>query len=128
MAKLEDQIEAEVEDEIEEDDRPIKTIVADAAKAYAKAKGRAMFFAAVKSVKARGKSGGKPVKKVRIPSKSASALRIGDITVHGQVITVGRSPLKRNEYTVAFNGDNGVTEMSVSSNEKFKVVERREVK
>lgn len=124
----EDKIEAEAEESVESDDRPIKEIMKDAAKAAAKAQGRRLFFYIVKNIKAQGKKDGKKVKSVRIPQKTIAALRPGDVTEYGQVAQVGKSPIEKNHYQVTFTGERGSDVRVMPAKEKVMVVSRRAIK
>jgi hypothetical protein len=121
----EDQIEIQATAEVENDDRPIKEIIKDSAKKYARAKGRQAFFWAVANMKAQDKEKGK---KTKIPKKSVSALRPGDLTEHGQVVQVGRHPTERGSYQVTFMGDQGSLVENYGGRDKLIVVSRREIK
>ncbi|QGH76437.1 hypothetical protein SEA_DAUBENSKI_151 [Streptomyces phage Daubenski] len=129
---LGDDAAKEAEEDIKEDlddGRPIKEIVKDAAKAYAKAKGRQAFFAAVKLMKAKQKEQGKSnTSGVKAMQKKASQLRVGDITSDGEVLTVGRSPVDKKQYEVVFMGSSGSDRQIVDQNTKYEVVERRSIR
>lgn len=124
----EDKIEKEAEESVEGDDRPIKEILKEAAKSAAKAQGRRLFFYIVKNIKAQGKEKGKSAKSVKIPQKSISALRPGDVTEYGQVIQVGKSVIEKNHYQVTFSGDSGYDVQTLPGKNKVKVVSRRSIK
>lgn len=121
----EDQIEAEATTQVEQDDRPIKEILKESARNYTRAKGRQAFFWALKNLKAQDKEKGK---KTKIPKKSVSALRPGDLTEHGQVVQVGKHPTERGSYQVTFMGDRGSIFESYGGRDKVIVVSRREIK
>jgi hypothetical protein len=121
-------VENEAETEIERDDRPIKEIMKEASREFAKAKGRQAFFFAVKLLKAKAKDDNKSVKSVRIPKKRASALRPGDVTEKGEVKQVGKSPIEKNKMEITFLGERGVDVVLVESNTQYEVVERRSIK
>lgn len=125
---MSDDVESEVEASIEADDRPIKEIIKEASRQFARAKGRQAFFFAVKLVKLKGKDNGKSVKAVKIPSKKASDLRPGDITSEGEVKQVGRSPVDKNSMEISFLGERGVSFQTVPSKQKYDVLERRSIK
>jgi hypothetical protein len=120
--------EAAAEVEVEQDDRPIKEIIKDSAKSYAKAKGRQAFFWAVKNMKAQAKSKGKSPKSVKVPTKKASALRIGDLTAKGELRNSQISPIDKKKIELTFIGDSGVVYETVDKNAAYKVVSRRDVK
>ncbi|UVK61228.1 hypothetical protein SEA_ANGELA_155 [Streptomyces phage Angela] len=120
--KAEEDVESEV------DDRPIKEIIKESAKAYARAKGRQAFFWAVKNMKAQGKSKGKSAKSVKIPTKKASALRVGDLTAKGEVKGIQVSPINKKSMEITFVGDSGVVFETVDKNTTYKVVSRRDIK
>ncbi|QDK02988.1 hypothetical protein KNU71_gp129 [Streptomyces phage Braelyn] len=126
--------ESKAEEEIShslDDGRPIKEIVKDAAKAYAVAKGRQAFFAAVKLMKAKEKEKGgekKNTKGVKAMQKKASQLRVGDITSKGEVLTVGKSPVDRKQFEIVFMGPSGSDRQVVDQNTKYEVVERRSIR
>lgn len=120
--------EATAEAEVEQDDRPIKEVIKDSAKAYAKAKGRQAFFWAVKNMKAQAKSKGKNPKSVKVPTKKASALRVGDLTAKGELRNSQISLLDKKKVELTFIGDSGVVYETVDKNASYKVVSRREVK
>jgi hypothetical protein len=121
-----EEVEAEVE--VEQDDRPIKDIIKDSAKAYAKAKGRKAFFWAVKNMKAQAKGKGKSPKSVKVPTKKASALRIGDLTANGELKNSQVSPINKKMMELTFISDDGVVRRIVDKNTSFKVVSRRDIK
>lgn len=126
--EAEDKAEEEISDSLD-DGRPIKEIVKDAAKAYAVAKGRKAFFAAVKLMKAKEKEkGGKNTKGVKAMQKKASQLRVGDITSNGEVLTIGKSPVDRKKFEIVFMGSSGSDRRVVDQNTKYEVVERRSIR
>jgi hypothetical protein len=124
----EDKIEKEAEESVEGDDRPIKEIIKEASKSFAKAQGRKAFFWAVKSIKAQAKRDGKSPRRVRIPQKAVASLRPGDVTEYGQVVQVGKSSIKKNHHEVTFSGDRGSDRRIMPSKEKVMVVSRREIR
>ena len=123
-----DSEETSAETEVEQDDRPIKEIIKDSAKAYARSKGRQAFFWAVKNMKAQAKAKGKSPKSVKVPTKKASALRIGDLTSLGELKNSQVSPLDKKKMELTFIGDSGVRRVIVDKNESYKVVSRRDIK
>jgi hypothetical protein len=120
--------EASAEAEVEQDDRPIKEIIKDSAKAYVNAKGRQAFFWAVKNMKAQAKSKGRSPGSVKVPSKKASSLRVGDLTSLGELKNSQVSPIDKKKMELTFIGDSGVNRVIVDKNESYKVVSRREVR
>jgi hypothetical protein len=127
--EAEERAEEEVEASLD-DGRPIKEIVKEATKAYARAKGRQAFFAAVKLMKAKEKEKGgekKNTKGVRTMNKKASALRVGDVTAEGEVKQIGTSPVDRKKMEITFLGSSGAVRHVVNKSETYKVVERRSV-
>ncbi|QRI46125.1 hypothetical protein SEA_WATERMOORE_154 [Streptomyces phage Watermoore] len=120
--------ETAAEAEVTQDDRPIKEIIKDSAKAYARAKGRQAFFWAVKNMKAQAKEKGKDPKSVKVPTKKASALRVGDLTAKGELRNSQVSPIDKKKMELTFIGDSGVVYETVDKNTSYKVVSRREVK
>lgn len=131
-AEAEKKAEEEIEDSLD-DGRPIKEIVKDAAKAYAVAKGRQAFFAAVKLMKAKEREKGSDPKKknttgVKAMNKKASALRVGDITGAGEVKQIGTSPVDRKSMEIVFLGPNGTDRQIVDKSTKYSVVERRSIR
>lgn len=131
-SEAESKAEEEIEDSLD-DGRPIKEIIKDATKAYARAKGRQAFFAAVKLMKAKEKDkGGDPKKKstkgVKAMQKKASSLRVGDITDSGEVLTIGRSPVNKKQFEIVFMGSGGSDRQIVDQNTKYDVVERRSIR
>jgi hypothetical protein len=131
-SEAESKAEEEIEDSLD-DGRPIKEIIKDATKAYARAKGRQAFFAAVKLMKAKEKEkGGDPKKKstkgVKAMQKKASQLRVGDITSDGEVITIGKSPVNKKNFEIVFMGSGGSDRQIVDQNTKYDVVERRSIR
>lgn len=123
-----DSEESKAESEVEQDDRPIKEIIKESAKNYARAKGRQAFFWAVKNMKAQGKAKGKSAKSVKVPTKKASALRIGDLTAKGELRNSQVSPIDKKKIELTFVGDSGVVRDIVDKNETYKVVSRRDIK
>lgn len=123
-----DNEESAAEVEIAEDDRPIKEIIKDSAKNYARAKGRQAFFWAVRNMKAQAKASGKNPKSVKVPTKKASALRIGDLTAKGEVRGIQASPINKKAMEITFVGDSGVIFETVDKSTSYKVVSRREVR
>lgn len=131
-SEAENKAEEEIEDSLD-DGRPIKEIIKDATKAYAVAKGRQAFFAAVKLMKAKEKGKAsdpksKNTKGVKAMQKKASSLRVGDITDAGEVITVGRSPVNKKQMEIVFMAPGGSDRQIVDQNAKYDVVERRSIR
>jgi len=129
-AEAESKAEEEIEQSLD-DGRPIKEIVKEAAKAYAVAKGRKAFFAAVKLMKAKEKEKGgekKNTRGVKAMNKKASALRVGDITDAGEVKQIGVSPVDKKKMEIVFMGPSGSDRQVVDKNEKYDVVERRSIR
>lgn len=131
-SEAESKAEEEIEDSLD-DGRPIKEIIKDATKAYAVAKGRQAFFAAVKLMKAKEKGKASDPKKkntkgVKAMQKKASSLRVGDITDAGEVLTVGRSPVDKKQFEIVFMGSGGSDRQIVDQNTKYNVVERRSIR
>lgn len=123
-----DSEESKAESEVEQDDRPIKEIIKESAKAYGRAKGRQAFFWAVKNLKAQGKARGKSAKSVKVPTKKASQLRIGDLTAKGELRNSQVSPIDKKKMELTFVGDSGVVRDIVDKNETYKVVSRRDIR
>lgn len=123
-----DSEESKAESEVEQDDRPIKEIIKESAKNYARAKGRQAFFWAVKNMKAQGKAKGKNPKSVKVPTKKASALRVGDITAKGELRNSQAALLDKKKIELTFVGDSGVVYETVDKNATYKVVSRRDIK
>ncbi|QDH94001.1 hypothetical protein SEA_EVY_150 [Streptomyces phage Evy] len=123
-----DSEETKAESEVEQDGRPIKEIIKDSAKNYARAKGRQAFFWAVKNMKAQGKAKGKSARSVKVPTKKASALRIGDLTAKGELKNSQTSPIDKKKMELTFIGDSGVVFETVDKNQTYKVVSRRDIK
>jgi hypothetical protein len=128
----ESKAEEEIADSLD-DGRPIKEIIKDATKAYAVAKGRQAFFAAIKLMKAKekAKSGDpktKNTRNVKAMQKKASQLRVGDITDAGEVVTIGKSPVNKKNFEIVFMGSGGSDRQIVDQNTRYDVVERRSIR
>jgi len=126
---IEDDIAKEIAGEAEAEaasGKSWKRIAAEAAWKFSKEKGYPAFRAGVKYLYAHGKDlKNKPMK---TGEKKASALRVGDVTVLGQVSEAKRDPIEKNVYQISFISSTGIKIEKVPANKKFGVVERRQVK
>ncbi|AIW02636.1 hypothetical protein AXJ18_gp138 [Streptomyces phage Jay2Jay] len=113
-------------DETPQDERGLRERMKDDFAAYRKAKGIQAYEAAKRYLVSKAK-----VEKKKAPAgkqKKISALNPRDLTPEGEVLQVGRSPIKKSEYDVTFMTGSGTVRKTFSGSDKIDVIGQGEVR